>query len=236
MKKFIITLLVIIVVGAGAAGWWFMFHRMDGLLEREIQEAGSAAFGTPVTVGNVDIDLIDGAMRIEDLAIGNPPGFGREHALVFGEIEAAIDYFSGEIKRIVLDEAQVFIEERDGQLNVQRLKEALESRLTPSEHRETSNPDEEIVLHQFLMRSTMATFESASLERLTEVRIDQIELRNLRGTPEVVAEQIADAIIDEIVDEAAMALLKAQAQDQLEDLGSKASEKLREIFGEDDDG
>lgn len=233
MKKFIITVIVVLFVGAGIAGWWYMFHRLDGLLEEEIQRAASEAFGTPVTIGDVQLNLVRGAVRIEDLAIGNPPGFGREHAVVFGSIEAAMDVENLQIARVVLDRAQIFIEEKGGVTNVQRLKEALESRISDEAGGVTSE-GEEIVIQLFLMRSTTATFESDSLQRLSEVEIDEIEMRNLRGTPDEVAEEIAVGVMDEITQEAGRAMLEAQARKQLEDVGDKVGEKLREILGDDE--
>lgn len=218
MKKFIITVIVVLFVGAGIAGWWYMFHRLGGLLEEEIQRAASEAFGTPVTIGDVQLNLVQGAVRIEDLAIGNPPGFAREHAVVFGSIEAAMDFENEQVARVVLDGAQIFIEEKGGVTNMQRLKEALESRIS-DEAGGVASEGEEIVIQLFLMRRTTATFESDSLQRLSEVEIDEIEMRNLRGTPDEVAEEIAVSVMDEITQEAERAMLEAQARKQLEDVG-----------------
>lgn len=235
MKKFIITAIVVLFVAAGIAGWWYMFHRLDGLFEEELQRAASQAFGTPVTVGDVQINLMQGAVRIDDLAIGNPPGFGREHAVVFGSIEAAMDFENMQVARVVLDGAKIYIEEKGGVTNVQRLKEALESRIS-EETGAAASQDEEIVIQLFLMRSTTATFESDTLQRLSEVEIDQIEMRDLRGTPDQLAEKIAVAVMEEITEEARRAMLRAQAERQFEDVSKKAAEKLREILGDDDDG
>jgi hypothetical protein len=195
-----------------------MFHRLGGLLEAEIQRAASEAFGTPVTIGDVQLNLVQGAVRIEDLAIGNPPGFAREHAVVFGSIEAAMDFENEQVARVVLDGAQIFIEEKGGVTNMQRLKEALESRIS-DEAGGVASEGEEIVIQLFQMRRTTATFESDSLQRLSEVEIDEIEMRNLRGTPDEVAEEIAVSVMDEITQEAGRAMLEAQARKQLEDVG-----------------
>lgn len=233
MKKFIIIALIVIVVGAGVAGWWYMFHRMDALITAELEEAGSNAFGAPVTVGDIDINLIEGAMRIEELAIGNPPGFDREHAVVFGSIDAELDYQSGEVERIVIEDTQIYVEEKGGETNVQRLKKALESRVVSDGDRRRSGSGEEVVIRRFLMKSTTATFDSASLERLTELDIDEVEMRNLRGTAEAVSEMIALRVMEEIAEEAGRAVLRAQAEKQIDDLSEKASEKLKEWLGDD---
>ncbi|MDX1555702.1 MAG: hypothetical protein R3212_06735 [Xanthomonadales bacterium] len=234
MKKFIITTVVVLFLGGGLVGWWYMFYRMDAMLVAEIQRKGSEAFGTQVTVGDIDVDLLDGAMRIDELAIGNPPGFSREHAVVFGSIEAELDYSTGEVERVVLEGARIYIEEHRGETNVQRLKDALESRIGGAGGSRHSGSGDEIVIRRFLMRSTTATFESASLKRLSEVEIDEIEMHDLRGTPEFVSEKIAREVIEEIAEEAGRAMLQAQAEKQIDELTDKASEKLKEWLGTDD--
>lgn len=230
MKKFIIAVVIAAFVGAGILGWWFMFHRLDALFEEELQKAASKAFGTPVTVSDVRVDLLNGAVRIDDLTIGNPPGFTRENALVFGSIEAAMDLETRQVARVIMEGVEIFIEEKDGETNVQKLRESLESRIG-EEVDSGTDPDEELVIQRFLMRSTTATFESESLQRLAEVEIDEIEMRDIRGTPEEVAKTIAVGVMDEITEEAAQAMLRAQARKQIDDLGEKAGDKLREILG-----
>ena len=129
-----------------------------------------------------------------------------------------MDFENEQVARVVLDGAQIFIEEKGGVTNMQRLKEALESRIS-DEAGGVASEGEEIVIQLFLMRRTTATFESDSLQRLSEVEIDEIEMRNLRGTPDEVAEEIAVSVMDEITQEAGRAMLEAQARKQLEDVG-----------------
>jgi hypothetical protein len=212
-----------------------MFHRLGGMMESEIQRAASEAFGAPVTVDDVQLDLINGVVRIKGLTIGNPPGVSGENALVFGSIEAAFDFESKEVSRVVFDRARIHIEEIDGETNVQRLKQSLESNIS----RETGAPSgsgEELVIRRFLMKSTTAVLESATLERISEVEIDEIEMHDLRGTPEQLAEVIAIRLLDEITQEAGQAMLRGQARQQLEDVEGKVGEKLRELLGGDSDG
>jgi hypothetical protein len=197
MKKIIITVLIVALVGAGIFGWWYMIHRFDRLLEDEVQQAATKAFGTSVTVGDIDLDFFKGSVRIEELAIGNPPGFVRPHALIFGSIEAAFDYEEAEVSRIVLDNSRVFIEENGGATNIQQLRQALESHITRDAGYDPDAEDD-ITIRQFLMRRTTATFESESVERPTEVEIDEIEMRDLHGTPDEVAGIIAARVIDEV--------------------------------------
>lgn len=233
MKKFIITIIVLAFLVAGGYGWWVMFHRFGALVTNALIEEGSNAFGTTVTVGDVDVKWAEGALVIRDLQVGNPAGFESDYVVSFGAIEAAVDYESMEVARVILDDTRFHIEERDGRTNVEEIRKSLE-RGTSEEPDFEGSSEDEIVIQRFLMRSSTATFESVSLNRISEVRIDEIEMRNLRGTGEEIAGQIGNRILEEVAEEAAREMLKAQASEQLEQLEGRVSEKLREILGKDD--
>jgi hypothetical protein len=234
MKRVIIIFVVLAIVGAGVYGWWYMFYRLEGLFEAEFERQASEAFGTQVTLEDVKLDLINGAVEFENLAIGNPEGFKREHAVVFGSIEAAVDFRTGQVRHVILENARINVEEKNGSINIQELKQALETRISDESGIEpgTGGDEQELVIQQFLMHSTTATFDSDTLQKQFEVEIDSIEMRDLRGTPEQVAELIAYSLLDEITEEAERALV----QRQLEGIQDRALDKLREMLGDDEEG
>ena len=232
MKKAIKWIIVLALIAAGVAGWWYTTQRLDGVVEREISEAASKAFGTDVTLENVDINVLEGSVTLENLAVGNPEGFNEENAFVFGTIEAAVNFRTRGVDRVILDDSQIFVEEKNGRINVQELKKTLESKMSDTVSAGQpggSDPEQDIYIRQFLMRSTTATLESGTWNKLTELDVDEIEMRDLRGTPDAVGEQIASRVIDEILDEAQKALLRAKA----EDVGERALDKLKEMLGDD---
>lgn len=233
MKKIIALLVVVLVVGAIYFGAKHFAQRFDGLIEREIASAASEAFGTKVTVDDVQIKMLDGEVTVRNLSIGNPPGFNAENAFVFGSIEASVDFKTMSVDRVFLDDARIFVEEKGGLVNVQELKKAVESKMSETvsmDQTDDSEEQQEINIRQFLMRSTTATLESDSFQKLAELRIDEIEMRDVRGTPEEVAGQIAKHVVDEISSEAQKALVRAKA----EEVGSRALDKLREMLGDDE--
>lgn len=232
MRK-VMGILVILAVLVGVFyGAKYFFGRLDSAIESELEAAATQAFGTNVTVGDVRIEVMDGSVTIEDLAIANPQGFNATHAFVFGSIEASVDFKSMSVDRVILDDARIFVEEKGGRINVQELKKSVESRVSEAVTVDESGPREELNIELFLMRGTTATLESDSFQKLAELDIDPIEMRNLRGTPDQVAGQIANRVVEEISDAAQAALVRAKA----EDLGEKALDKLKELLGDDDDG
>ena len=153
-------------------------------------------------------------------------GFRNENAFSLNDIEAAIDYSNYDIKHVVIDKPEIVIEELGGETNFSRMKAGIENQGSDAESEPAAGGKEEpiIVIHHFRMNESRGSFESESLDMYSNLKIDAIELSNIKGTPSEVTEVISKKIINEIAREAAIELLKA-----------KASEKIDSIFGKDKD-
>jgi hypothetical protein len=227
MKK-AITILLVLILLVGGGIWYFVAFRMDSMIASQIETAASASLGTQVTVGTVTTDIKGGTLTISNVTIANPPGFNNENAFSLNGIEAVVDYSNYDIKRVVIDEPEIVIEELGGETNFSRMKAGIEKQ--GSEPDPDSDPAADgkeepiIVIHHFRMNESRGSFESESLDTYSNLKIDAIELSNIKGTPSEVTNLIATKIINEITKEAAVELLKA-----------KASEKINSIFGKDKD-
>ena len=180
--------------------------------------------GTAVTVGSVVTDLKNGSLSISAITVANPPGYSNENAFSLRGIEAAVDYDTFDIKRVVIDKPEIVIEERNGATNFTELLANMEQAPTEPAPAEDGKPPPTLVVHSFRMNETRAAFESKSMDRYSDLKIDAVELKNLKGTPSEVGSAIVHEIVEEVVSEAATELLKA-----------KASEKIDSIFGRDKD-
>jgi len=238
MNKILTYLLVLLLVGAGGV-WYFVTFRMDSMIEKQIESSASVSLGTQVSVGTVKTDIKGGSLTISNVTIANPPGFRNENAFSLNGIEAAVDYANLDIKRVVIEKPEIVIEEMGGETNFSRIQAALSKQ--GSEPAPESEPAAEgreetiIVVRHFRMNETRASFESESMEHYSDLKVDAVELSNIKGTPSEVAEVIASAIIQEIASEAAMELLKAQARKQFDKTEKKISDKLKSLLGNDDE-
>jgi hypothetical protein len=223
MKKLLVAILVILLI-AGAILWYFLSFRLDAVIKEQIELAGSRSLGTPVTVGSVTTDLRNGSLAIASIRVANPPGFENEFAISLNGIEAALDYGNFDVKRVIIDKPEIVIEERDGETNFSMMLAQVEQAPAEPEPGADGETAPEIVIHHFRMNESRASFESKSMDRYTDLEVDEIELRNLRGTPVEVSRAIAEEILSEVVSEAAKELLKA-----------KAAEKIDDLFGRDRD-
>lgn len=222
MKKLLGVLLVLLLVIGGAA-WYFTSFKLDGMIQGAIEQAGRDTLGTSVSVGNVHTDLKNGALTISNITVANPPGYKNQTAFTLNNIEAAIDYGTRDIKRVIIDKPEIVVEELNGNTNISQLLANLES--APAEPTPAADAEPPVItIHHFRMNESRASFESASMDRYSDIKVDAVELKNLKGTPDELAEVIGREVLDEVISAAAVELLKA-----------KASEKLDDIFGRDKD-
>jgi hypothetical protein len=188
-------------------------------------------------VGKVSTSIRDGELIISEVTVANPPGFKNRNAVSLGGIEAAVDFGNLDIKRLVINNPEIVIEELGGDTNFSIMQSALNrqgagstSEATPGERAEPV-----IVIRNFRMNGSRAAFESQSLDTYTNVKIDAIEMNDLRGTPTELAQVIAAKILKEVSQEAATEMIKAQAKRQFKDTKSKVTSKLKDLLGDDDE-
>ena len=241
MKKALIFILILLVVVGGAA-WYFVAYRMDAMIEQQIETAGTRSLGTRVTVGTVNTNIKNGSLTISEVTVANPPGFKNTHAFKLNGIEAAVDYSNFEIKRVIIENPEIVIEELGGETNFSMMMAELEradskpADTTPADETQPDGKDEPVVvIHHFRMNESRAAFESESLDSYANIKVDAVEMKNIKGTPSEVANQIANKILKEISKEAAIEVLKAQAKKKYGDTEIKVSKKFKDLFGKDDD-
>ena len=240
MKK-AVTLLLVLVLLLGGAAWYFVTYRMDAMIEQRIETAASTSLGTRVSVGTVKTDIKGGALTISNVTVANPPGFNNPNAFSLNGIEAALDYKTLDIKRVVIDKPDIVIEERGGRTNFDQMMQALEQQQSepPADPDSSAGAEAEdetiIVVRHFRMNESRAAFESESLDSYSDLKVDAVELNDVRGTPDEVANIIAGEILKEVTKEAAIELLKAQARKKYDEAESKISSKLKGLLGGDEE-
>ncbi len=232
MKKFLLILLLLVVVIGGGI-WYFTTFRMDAMIEQRIEQAGSVSLGAPVEIGSVRTSIRDGSLAISDITVPNPPGFRNRNAFTLRGIEAAVDYANFDIKRVFIQQPEIVIEEKDGKTNFDVMLERINrGEKVPVDD---GQPEPVITIRHFRLNESRAAFESESLDRYTDLEIDEVELRNLKGTPSEVATLIAREVLKEITQEAATEMLRAQARKQYDKVEESVTDKLKDVFGGDKD-
>lgn len=234
MKRIFTVVIVLLLLAAGTA-WYFVSYRMDAMIKQQLETAASTSLGTVVSVGRVSTSIKDGSLSIANVTVANPPGFRNENAFSLNGIEAKVDYASRDIKQLVIENPEIVIEELHGDTNFSRMLAALNQEKPASEPAPGGVEEPVIVIRHFRMNASRAAFESESLDRYTEIKVDEIELSDLKGTPTEISKVIATKILQTVTQEAAMEILKTQTKKKLKKTQDKVTNKLKDLLGTKDD-
>lgn len=138
MKRWIVGGVVLVMLGVGG-GAYLVSQNLNEIVRTAIESHGSAALGTAVRVGAVELNLQEGSGELRDLRVENPPGSGAGTLIEFGRVVLAIDIPSAlevvagdsrhfVIETVLLEDPQVtVVVGSDGSTNVQDLQKGMAS-------------------------------------------------------------------------------------------------------------
>lgn len=108
----VLAVVILVVVGVAAICLY-----ADSALKIGIEAAGSKALNVGVTVEDVDLSILGGKVRFQNLSIDNPPGYKHERLLELGDAQIEVDTRSllgdvVKIRQIKLDGMTLVLEQR----------------------------------------------------------------------------------------------------------------------------
>lgn len=89
MKKILIGVVVVLVVIGGAGV--YVFLNAGGIIKQIVEEVGSEATKTKVSLSKVDLSIQSGEAALNGFQMGNPSGFKSPKAMSFGIVSVKID-------------------------------------------------------------------------------------------------------------------------------------------------
>ncbi|HXV18476.1 MAG TPA: hypothetical protein VD883_00185 [Candidatus Omnitrophota bacterium] len=119
MKKFILTIFLILALGAGAA---YVFR--EALIDRLAHYLLSSRLGAPISYDRFKIDAASSEIIIENLKVGNPPGFAEGVFIDASYLRAVIDrealfHRRLHFKKLKIDIRNLsVVKNKDGKLNI----------------------------------------------------------------------------------------------------------------------
>ncbi len=90
MKKLLI-IGVILIVGVVGVGAYVLLSSLDSVVKTAVEQIGSDATGTKVTLNEVEISPTSGYGALRGFRMTNPQGFAEGDAFKFDEISLTID-------------------------------------------------------------------------------------------------------------------------------------------------
>ncbi len=106
MKRFILIALVVLVVVVGV-GLYVFISSLDSVVKAAVEQVGSEATGTQVTLGEVEISPTSGHGALRKFRMTNPQGFAAGDAFKFDEVSVTIDLMTIFSDPVVIDEVVI---------------------------------------------------------------------------------------------------------------------------------
>jgi len=209
MKKFLIigVILVIAVVGVGV---YVLMSSLDSVVKAAVEQIGSEATGTQVTLNQVEISPTSGFGALRGFRMTNPKGFAEGDAFKFDEINVTLDItsvFSDPvvINEIVIDKPEITYAIGDSGSNVDEIQKNVndyagaESGSGGDSASSSEGPN--LVIKNLYMRNGTVTVSAPGMSDetlsapLPDIHLTDIGEEGRGATPAEVVSQTIDAVV-----------------------------------------
>jgi uncharacterized protein involved in outer membrane biogenesis len=231
--KIILVVVALIVIGVGVTSV-FLMNNMDRLARETFEEGGLKLLGSPVTLDEVKITLIQGKARFSGLSIANPAGYSDKPAIRIGSIEVDIDLSSINepvlvIENILIRDPDVNYEmNKEGKANIDMLQKRIDD-ATPSQG---SNSGLMIIDRLDVKGGTIIATAEHKPDQKLEFDFPVLFMSDLGEphglSPEEIGAEISEALMERIVTAATSAGVNALVDEQKDKLEEKAKEKIED--------
>jgi hypothetical protein len=234
MGKRILLALIAVVVVAAVGVTWLVMTKGNEFVASAIERYGSAATGTSVDVGSVDLALTHGRGNVKGLTIENPSGYSTAYFLKVDDIALAVDLGSlgGRVpivKEAVMDGAHLNAEQHGQTTNLTDLEHRITGMLAASKSQTATKDEGRIIIDRFRLTHGRVTLTSDLLKQPEDLELPDVSVDGIgRPSGGVTYEQAAEALLDPILRatrNAVEARLRKAAEESARD---KAESALRD--------
>lgn len=196
IKWLIIALIILVVV---------VFFSLDFIVKQGIQRVGSSVLGTPVTVGDVSLGLLEGRLTINDLKVENPRGYKQKYAFTLGKVAVKLDIsslFENVIKitNITITNPDIYYQTGLGGSNIGALTSHSSS--SAQQSTQTSAPKKgagrSVEINELLIKNAKVTGSLGIAQ--TSVTLKEIRMKNLgKQSGGVTVAQVTAQVLSQLV-------------------------------------
>ena len=211
LKIVAISIVVLLAIALGIA--YYSSGKIDAYVKTAIEKYGSESLGTKVSVGEVNISLLQTTATITNLEIANPPGFDDPIAFKAGLIEITLNSKESKIDsvvidRILLNSPMVFYIKTKQTDNLSRLQDQAtrstkdsQSSDKPGGSKDKGREQPRILIKKFDIEKANLSYRDTRIVSTTvNLKLDDIHIvdidtgKNGAGTQEAVS-KIVNAIV-----------------------------------------
>jgi len=242
--RWVVVIVLIIIVSAVV-----LFHLFGSqAMKMGIETGGQQALNVDVSVDDVDLAVLQGKAGVENLVVGNPPGYKNEKLLNLGEARVNIDLGSVltdqvNISEIKIDGIELVIEQKGLTNNLQEIIKGISSGPSAPEKEEKKEPSEpsgkKLLIENLEISNVLVKVKLLPIPGKTgaipPLKLSPIKMQNLGSDNKmdmaVLAKKILLAIAGGIVEQGAGVLPKditGPMADGLKQLGALPEALLKE--------
>ena len=207
MKKVMIGVIVVLIVVGGAGV--YVFLNAGGIIKQIVEEVGSEATKTKVSLSKVDLSIQSGEAALNGFQMGNPSGFKTPKAMSFGIVSVKLDPASVTqdvilIKEIVIARPEITYEFASGGSNFDAIKKNVDSYAKKmgaggsgqKESAEAKGSKKVIIDHLYVRDGKVG---GSALGKAIDLPLPDIHLRDIgKATNGALASDVAKSILDAI--------------------------------------
>ncbi len=257
MRKFLFFLLLLIAIAGGVV--YYALTNLSGIIESSIENFGSQATQTQVSLDSVDLSLAEGTAALNGLTVGNPSGYSSNNAVSLGRINVAIDLESLQncsatgcdvvtLKEVSVDSPQILYELGQGGNNLKTIQKNVEAYTAGlsrgGSSSGSSSSSTKLIIDRLVVRGGQIAVRRGE-SKIADVPMPTIDMKNIgRSQGGVEPGQVAAIVLGRITQASLGAVAKSGIQGILggaggavdgvggilEGGGKKAGDKIKGIF------
>ena len=180
--KLLLSLFVLLALVAGG-GTLFL----DGIVKQGIETVGTQVAKVEVKLDDVGVSVFTGKGALRGLQVANPKGYRAPAAVKVGQalvVLKPLSVFSERvvIRSVVVQEAEIHYEKRDGKANLDVIQANVESALPD---RDKTKPEKKLQIDSLVIRNAKVhVYGDKPDEPPTVLTLNEIHLKDLGQGPE----------------------------------------------------
>lgn len=207
MKKILIgVVVVLVIVGGGVA---YVFLNAGDIVKQIVEEVGSEATKTSVTLDKVDLSIQSGEAALNGFNMGNPQGFKSPKAMSFGIVSVKIDTGTVTddvivINEVVIAKPEITYEFAKGgsnfdaiQKNVDAYAKSMSAGGGASDKSAESKGSKKVIIHNLYIRD--GKVGGSALGQAIDLPLPNIHLKDIgKATNGALASDVAKSVLGAI--------------------------------------
>lgn len=224
----------ILLLIAGGAFLFLSGDAINALIKQQIETVGSKVTDQSVTVGKVDMKLLEGAGTINGLVIANPSKYNAPSVFSLKEITLDINLKSLTtdliiIDQIVINKPEAVVEfTESGGANIKDILDAIKKNAgtsQPKQENTTAKAEPIIRVNKFVLAGVALTVDLSKLgNKAHQATLADINLTNIGGQAGMPASELGA----ELAKQALSSIWKQAKKEQTKILKDKATDKIKD--------